>query len=622
VVPAAVYYKTDSATQAFMNTVAVVKFLGTTGFGSNVGAKYDGVGTFMTEMTPRERWVNFAPYYGVVAPSALNHYVCVVADTNSAKKIVYGTKLGQPTGPFNFKTRIKGTDLIWGYQTLNTGLDYYITGWDFSKNRQDTSVRFGGDVRGTRTGHEEYRPGATRKKDEGDPSIASEGGAGGDQTLHPSEYEEYLSVAYAYPLASSHSITARPGDSLRIDTSMDCFTLHLHLKALNEDTVGLKSVTLESVKNAKLLFINPLNPGDIITRTEASFDVTPIDLLQDASATIVIKDRTDKTWRVKYLYLAERVDMNPTGKNGDDVDFGRLTLDTTAIRSITITNPLAKDISIKDLAFVKGNQGFRILSPTIPPAVTLKPGKSMVVQVAITPSVQNRLYADTLRIIMSCTDVRIRVAAETAYSVLSTLNIDFGTLMQGDSATGKLRICNAGRGIITFSNPNVDSVITGFGPYFSMSRAAMDSLKSAQLGPGECITLTVTFSGREPGAYQTQLHIWANNDGGSNTALLQGVILEKPAGVDAPDMAGYGLAQNDPNPLDRSTLIRYSLGHRGHATLEVFNTLGQRVATPLDGEVEAGEHAVRWDATGMGSGIYYYRLSSGAWSRTRMMIVR
>jgi hypothetical protein len=31
---------------------------------------------------------------------------------------------------------------------------------------------------------------------------------------------------------------------------------------------------------------------------------------------------------------------------------------------------------------------------------------------------------------------------------------------------------------------------------------------------------------------------------------------------------------------------------------------------------------VGWDATGMGSGIYYYRLSSGAWSRTRMMIVR
>jgi hypothetical protein len=619
-VPAAVYYRTDSAAQAFMNTVAAVKFLGTTGFGSNIGAKYDGVGTFMTEMIPRERWVNFAPYYGAVAPSNMNHYVSVVTDTNSAKKIVFGTKLGQPTGPFNFKTRIKGTNLIWGYQTVNTGLDFYITGWDYAKNQQDTSVRFGGDVRGTRTGHEEYRPGATRKKDEGDPSIAS-GGTGGDQVLHPSEYEEYLSVAYGYPLASSH-IILRPGDSLKIDTSMDCTTLSIHLKALNDSAVGLRSLALERVKNAKLVVTNPVNPKDIIGRSEASFYVTPIDPLQDASATIVITDRTGKTWRLAYTYVAERVDLSPTGKNGDDLYFGILTLDSTAIQRITITNPLPREISIKDLKFVKGTQGFRVLSPTIPPTIILKPGKSMDVQVAITPTIQNRLYEDTLRVIMGCTEVRIKVTGETAYSILSTTDIDFGFVTQGDSATGELRICNTGRGVITFSNPNGDSVITGFGPEFSMSRAAMDSLKAAQLGPGECITLTVTFSGRVPGAYQTELHIWAKSNGGSNAALLRGVIREKPAGVFAPSMAGYSLRQNDPNPSDGSTSIRYSLGSRGHATLEVFNTLGQRVSTLFDGEEEGGEHQARWDAVGMGSGIYYYRLTAGSWSQTRMMVVR
>jgi hypothetical protein len=59
--------------QAFMNTTAVVKFLGTTGWGGYVGEKYDGWGTYAVELTPREQWVHSAPFYVPIHPSNMDH---------------------------------------------------------------------------------------------------------------------------------------------------------------------------------------------------------------------------------------------------------------------------------------------------------------------------------------------------------------------------------------------------------------------------------------------------------------------------------------------------------------------------------------------------------------------
>jgi hypothetical protein len=239
-IPAAVYFKTDTQAQAYMNTVAVVQKLGVTGGGSNIGAKFDGFGTYSVELTPREQWVSFAPYIAPIHPANMSHFINVVADTNSAKRIYIGQKLGQPLQPFPFKTKIKGTDLIWGSASVNTGIDFYLIGWDNAKSKPDTSVRFGGFVYGVYKGHEEYRPGVAKKKDDGGSGIASAGGSKkGDQVLHPSEYEEYLAVTYGYPLAPSR-IILRPGDSLQIDTTTDCSGMTIKIKALNDNPVGIR----------------------------------------------------------------------------------------------------------------------------------------------------------------------------------------------------------------------------------------------------------------------------------------------------------------------------------------------------------------------------------------------
>ncbi len=87
--------------------------------------------------------------------------------------------------------------------------------------------------------------------------------------------------------------------------------------------------------------------------------------------------------------------------------------------------------------------------------------------------------------------------------------------------------------------------------------------------------------------------------------------------------AEFELKQNFPNPFNPSTTIRYALPTRSHVTLTVFNTLGQAVATLVNESQDAGYHDVRFDASGLASGVYFYRLSAGDFVATkRLALVR
>jgi hypothetical protein len=83
----------------------------------------------------------------------------------------------------------------------------------------------------------------------------------------------------------------------------------------------------------------------------------------------------------------------------------------------------------------------------------------------------------------------------------------------------------------------------------------------------------------------------------------------------------YQLEQNYPNPMNPSTTINYTLPNRSHVTLTVFNTLGQSVSTLVNGEMEAGYHKVRFDASGLSSGVYFYRLRAGEFVETRTLLL-
>jgi len=92
--------------------------------------------------------------------------------------------------------------------------------------------------------------------------------------------------------------------------------------------------------------------------------------------------------------------------------------------------------------------------------------------------------------------------------------------------------------------------------------------------------------------------------------------------IDDVDMpASYMLSQNYPNPFNPATTIEFSIAQPGMVTLAVYNMLGQRVATLVSGELQAGHHSYYWDAAGLASGVYLYRLSAPEYTRTMAMVL-
>ena len=88
----------------------------------------------------------------------------------------------------------------------------------------------------------------------------------------------------------------------------------------------------------------------------------------------------------------------------------------------------------------------------------------------------------------------------------------------------------------------------------------------------------------------------------------------------------FALGQNYPNPFNPSTIIPYQIPTTTHVRLEVFNLLGQRLATLVDGERPAGAHTAHWDATdaagrAVGAGVYIYRLTGDGHTVSRRMVL-
>jgi hypothetical protein len=85
--------------------------------------------------------------------------------------------------------------------------------------------------------------------------------------------------------------------------------------------------------------------------------------------------------------------------------------------------------------------------------------------------------------------------------------------------------------------------------------------------------------------------------------------------------AGFVLYQNYPNPFNPSTQIQFALPKESHVRLEIFNLLGERVKTLVDETRQAGYHSERFDATGLASGLYFYRLQAGDFVATKKLLL-
>lgn len=83
----------------------------------------------------------------------------------------------------------------------------------------------------------------------------------------------------------------------------------------------------------------------------------------------------------------------------------------------------------------------------------------------------------------------------------------------------------------------------------------------------------------------------------------------------------YALEQNFPNPFNPTTTINFSIPVEGFVTIDVYNSIGQKVASLVNETKTAGSYTVGFDASDLTSGIYFYKISTGNFSETKKMIL-
>lgn len=88
----------------------------------------------------------------------------------------------------------------------------------------------------------------------------------------------------------------------------------------------------------------------------------------------------------------------------------------------------------------------------------------------------------------------------------------------------------------------------------------------------------------------------------------------------------YTLYQNYPNPFNPSTTFRYEIPRRSKVQICIYNVLGQKVATVLDEEKEAGYYTIVWngrkeDGSQLCSGVYFYRIQTEQFVQTKKFVL-
>lgn len=91
-----------------------------------------------------------------------------------------------------------------------------------------------------------------------------------------------------------------------------------------------------------------------------------------------------------------------------------------------------------------------------------------------------------------------------------------------------------------------------------------------------------------------------------NWILKNNTIITEVEEINQP--FSYSLEQNFPNPFNPNTVISYQIPVTSNVILKVYDVLGNEVATLVNGQIEAGRHKINFDASGLNSGVYFYKL--------------
>jgi hypothetical protein len=173
--------------------------------------------------------------------------------------------------------------------------------------------------------------------------------------------------------------------------------------------------------------------------------------------------------------------------------------------------------------------------------------------------------------------------------------------------------------------PDVGNGTIGVNPFEDLPWLAL-SLAGGTLFGGESDLVTVTFDTNnlgKSGVFSGIIFITSNDPDETVVAIPVTLLTEPVIGIDdnsfVPEV--FALEQNYPNPFNPSTKIKYAISSRQYATLKVYDVLGSEIATIVNEEKPVGNYEIEFDATGLPSGVYIYRLTAGSFTNSKKMIL-
>ena len=163
----------------------------------------------------------------------------------------------------------------------------------------------------------------------------------------------------------------------------------------------------------------------------------------------------------------------------------------------------------------------------------------------------------------------------------------------------------AASGTNLFAGNNVDGV------YLSTNNGTSWTRVSPGLAYPHVDALAV--SGTNLFAGSTGLGVWRRPLSEMITSVEEGGPRERPN--------NYSLQQNYPNPFNPTTNISYQLTAVSFVTLKVFDLFGREVSTLVNDQLMPGEYTVTFDASLLAGGTYFYRLTAGAYTETKKLLL-
>jgi len=99
---------------------------------------------------------------------------------------------------------------------------------------------------------------------------------------------------------------------------------------------------------------------------------------------------------------------------------------------------------------------------------------------------------------------------------------------------------------------------------------------------------------------------------------IKGTITSKVSVADEAPSA-FAVEQNSPNPANPTTTISFTLPEAGTVTVDIFNVAGQKIDTLVNDFMDSGRHSVVWNGSNFSTGVYFYTVTAGEFSRTMKM---